>query len=122
MIFKESKLNVSDNSGAKKIKCIEVLKASKKFGAKPGNLVVLSIRKIKKNKNVIKGQVCKGIFIRGKKNVHRFDGSNIKFSDNAVILIDNKLAPIANRVIGFVYRELRYKDYPKILALVKSMI
>lgn len=122
MIFKESKLNVSDNSGAKRVKCIQVLRASKNFGAKPGSFIVMSVRKIKKNKNIIKGQVCKGIFIRGKKNIQRFDGSNIKFSDNATILIDNKLAPIANRIIGFAYRELRYKDYPKVLSLVKSVI
>jgi len=122
MIFKESKLNISDNSGAKKVKCIQVLKASKVSGAKPGDFVVMSIRKIRKNKNVIKGQVCHGVFVRGKKNVQRFDGSVIKFSENAAVLLDVKRVPIGNRITGSVYKELRYKDYPKILSLVKSII
>ena len=122
MIFKESKINVSDNSGAKKAKCIQVLKASKVSGAKPGDFVVMSIRKIKKNKNIIKGQVCRGVFIRGKRNVQRFDGSVIKFSDNATVLLDVKKVPIGSRIIGSAYKELRYKDYPKVLSLVKSII
>lgn len=124
MIFKESMLNVSDNSGAKKVKCIQALKASKVSGAKPGNLVVASVRKTKNTnkKNILKGQVIHSIFIRGKKNVQRFDGSVIKFFDNSVVLVDNKQTPLGTRIMGFCYRELRNQDRQKVLSLVKSVI
>jgi len=122
MIFTESRLIVNDNSGAKRAKCLKVLKSSHSSGCKPADLVIVSIKKIRKNKNVIKGQICSGLFARGRKNVQRFDGSSIKFSDNSLILVDKKKSPIGTRIIGLTYRELRDKDYPKIIAMAKSMI
>ena len=93
MIYSESKLNVSDNSGAKRAKCVKVLKFSKSSGAKAASLVIVSIRKIKANKNVIKGQICKGILIRGKKNMQRDTGLSIKFSEQVekIKIIENNL-------------------------------
>lgn len=122
MIYSESKLNVSDNSGAKRAKCIKVLKFSKSSGAKAASLVIVSIRKIKANKNVIKGQICKGILIRGKKNMQRNTGLSIKFSDNSIVLMGQKNLPLASRILGPVYRELKFKDCPKILAVAKAII
>lgn len=122
MIYAESKLGVSDNSGAKIVKCIKVLKFSKSSGAKPAGIVVVSVRKAKSNKNIIKGQICRGILVRGKKNIQRDTGLSIKFSDNSLVLVDQKNLPLASRVLGPVYRELRLKEYPKVLALAKIII
>jgi large subunit ribosomal protein L14 len=122
MIYPESKLGVSDNSGAKLVKCIKVLNFSKSSGAKPADLVVISIRKIKANKNIIKGQICRGVLIRGKRNIQRMTGLSIKFNDNALVLVDKKSLPLASRIAGIIYRELRLKDYPKVLALAKTAI
>lgn len=122
MLYPESKLNVSDNSGAKIVKCIKVFKSSKSSGAKPSSLLITSVRKIKANKNIIKGQICKGILLRGKKNVQRNTGVGIKFSDNSIILVDNKILPLSTRIYGPTYRELRYRDFPKVLALAKTII
>lgn len=122
MIYAESKLGVSDNSGAKIVKCIKVLKFSKSSGAKPAGIVVVSVRKAKSNKNIIKGQICRGILVRGKKNIQRDTGLSIKFNDNSLVLVDQKNLPVASRVLGPVYRELRLKEYPKVLALAKIII
>ena len=122
MIYSESKLNICDNSGAKLVKCIKVLNSSKSSGAKPASLVVVSVRKIRLNKNLIKGQICKGLLVRAKKNIQRASGISIKFIDNSLILVDQKNLPIASRVIGPVYKELRLKEYPKVVALAKNVI
>ena len=122
MIFTETRLIINDNSGGKRAKCLKVLKSSKSSGCKPADLIIVSIKKIKQNKNVIKGQVCRGIFTRGRKNFIRFDGSSIKFSDNALVLIDKKEVPIGTRIVVLTYKVLRDKDYPKVLALAKSII
>jgi large subunit ribosomal protein L14 len=122
MIFIETRLIINDNSGGKRAKCLKVVKSSKSSGCKPADLIIISIKKIKKNRNVIKGQICRGIFTRGKKNHIRLDGSSIKFSDNALVLIDKKEVPIGTRIVGLTYKELRNKDYPKVLALAKIIL
>jgi large subunit ribosomal protein L14 len=122
MIFIETRLIINDNSGGKRAKCLKVVKSSKSSGCKPADLIIISIKKIKKNRNVIKGQICRGVFTRGKKNHIRLDGSSIKFSDNALVLIDKKEVPIGTRIVGLTYKELRNKDYPKVLALAKIIL
>jgi large subunit ribosomal protein L14 len=122
MIFIETRLIINDNSGGKRAKCLKVVKSSKSSGCKPADLIIISIKKIKKNRNVIKGQICRGVFTRGKKNHIRLDGSSIKFSDNALVLIDKKEVPIGPRIVGLTYKELRNKDYPKVLALAKIIL
>lgn len=122
MIYPETILKIGDNSGAKEVKCIKVIKSSKKSGAKPGGLAVVSIQKIKSVKNFKKGQVSKGVLIRGKKNIQRNNGFSIKFSDNCLIMIDQKNVPSSTRILGPIYRELREKDYPKLLTMAKVII
>lgn len=122
MLYPESKINVSDNSGARIVKCIKVLKSSKRSGAKPASILVTSVRKIKFSKTILKGQIYKGILLRGRKNVQRNTGVSIKFNDNSLILVDQKILPLSTRIYGPTYKELRYKDYPKVLALAKIII
>lgn len=122
MIYPETILKVADNSGAKEVKCIKTIKSSKKSGAKPGGLVIVSVRKIKLSKSLKKGQVTKGVLIRGKKNVQRKNGFSIKFNDNFLVIIDQKNVPLSTRILGPIYRELRSKDYPKLLTMAKVII
>lgn len=122
MIFTETRLIVNDNSGGKRVKCLKVMNSSNSSGCKPADLIIVSIKKIRKNRNIIKGQICRAIFTRGKKNFIRCDGSSIKFSNNALVLIDKKEVPIGTRIVGLTYKELRDKDYPKVLALAKSIL
>lgn len=122
MIFSESQLLVADNSGAKRVKCIKVLKSSKSSGGKPMNIVILSVRKVKKSKNILKGSVHRGIIVRLKKTIQRDNGSTIKFSTNSVILLDQKNVPIGSRIFGPLYREVKFENYPKILSLAKILL
>lgn len=122
MIYPETKLGVTDNSGAKIVKCIKVIKFSKSSGAKPAGLLIASVKKIKMNKIIIKGQICRGLLVRGKKNIQRDTGLSIKFDDNSMVLVDIKNLPISSRVSGPVYNEIRLKDYPKLIALAKTII
>jgi large subunit ribosomal protein L14 len=122
MIYPESKLLVGDNSGAKRVKCIKVLKNSKSSGAKPTSITVVSIRKVKRSKRLIKGNICKGVLIRLKKNVQRDTGLSIKFSVNSLILIDAKNVPLGSRVFGPIFKEIRFGNFPKILSLAKTLL
>ncbi len=122
MIYPETKLLVGDNSGAKRVKCIKVLKNSKSSGAKPMSIAVVSIRKVKRSKRLIKGNVCKGVLIRLKKNVQRDTGLSIKFSVNSLILIDAKNGPLGSRVFGPIFKEIRFGNFPKILSLAKTLL
>lgn len=122
MIYPETKLGICDNSGAKIVKCIKVLKFSKSSGAKPAGLLIVSVRKIKSNKNIKKGQICRGILVRGKRNFQRKTGLSIKFNENSLVLVDQKNLPLSSRILGPIYSELRLKDCPKVLALAKIII
>lgn len=122
MIYSETKLNVSDNTGAKIVKCLKVLRASKSSGAKPSSIIIASVRKIKLSKKLLKGQICRGVLIRGKKNVQRATGMSIKFADNSLILIDVKNMPLGSRIFGPVYNELKLADFSKIITLSKNII
>ena len=122
MIYPESKLHVGDNSGAKRVKCIKILKSSKSSGAKPISIAIVSVRKVKRSKRLLKGNICKGVLIRLRKNVQRDTGNSIKFSMNSLILIDAKNVPLGSRVFGPIYKEIRFGDFPKLLSLSKTLL
>lgn len=122
MIYPESKLLVGDNCGAKRVKCIKVLKFSKSSGAKPMSLTVVSVRKVKRSKRIVKGEVCRGVLIRLKKNIQRDTGLSVKFSTNSLILIDTKNIPIGSRLFGPIFKEFRFGEYPKLLSLAKTLL
>lgn len=122
MIYSETKIGISDNSGVKIGKCIKVLKSSKSSGAKPANIVVISARKVKFSKRIIKGEICRGVVIRLKKNVERESGVFISCIDNSVILIDQKNVPLGTRIFGPILKELKYDNFPKVISLAKTIL
>ena len=122
MIQQESYLKVSDNTGAKEIKCIRVLGGStRKFG-NIGDVIVASVRKAQPGGTVKKGEVVKAVIVRSAKGVRRNDGTYVRFDDNAAVLIKDDKNPRGTRIFGPVARELRDKDYMKILSLAPEVI
>ena len=122
MIQQESYLNVADNTGAKEIKCIRVLGGStRKFG-NIGDVIVASVRKAQPGGTVKKGEVVKAVIVRSAKGVRRNDGTYVRFDDNAAVLIKDDKNPRGTRIFGPVARELRDKDYMKILSLAPEVI
>ena len=122
MIQQESYLKVADNTGAKEIKCIRVLGGStRKFG-NIGDVIVASVRKAQPGGTVKKGEVVKAVIVRSAKGVRRNDGTYVRFDDNAAVLIEDDKNPRGTRIFGPVARELRDKDYMKILSLAPEVI
>ena len=122
MIQQESYLKVADNTGAKEIKCIRVLGGStRKFG-NIGDVIVASVRKAQPGGTVKKGEVVKAVIVRSAKGVRRNDGTYVRFDDNAAVLIKDDKPPRGTRIFGPVARELRDKDYMKILSLAPEVI
>ncbi|MCI8480562.1 MAG: 50S ribosomal protein L14 [Oscillibacter sp.] len=122
MIQQESFLKVADNTGAKEIKCIRVLGGSgRKFG-NIGDVIVASVRKSTPGGTVKKGEVVKAVIVRSAKGVRRADGTYVRFDDNAAVLIKDDKNPRGTRIFGPVARELRDKDYMKILSLAPEVI
>ena len=122
MIQQESYLKVADNTGAKEIKCIRVLGGStRKFG-NIGDVIVASVRKAQPGGTVKKGEVVKAVIVRSAKGVRRNDGTYVRFDDNAAVLIKDDKNPRGARIFGPVARELRDKDYMKILSLAPEVI
>ena len=122
MIQQESYLKVADNTGAKEIKTIRVLGGSKlKFG-NIGDVVVASVRKAQPGGTVKKGEVVKAVIVRSARGVRRADGSYVRFDDNAAVLIKDDKNPRGTRIFGPVARELRDKDYMKILSLAPEVL
>ena len=122
MIQQESYLKVADNTGAKEIKCIRVLGGStRKFG-NIGDVIVASVRKAQPGGTVKKGEVVKAVIVRSAKGVRRNDGTYVRFDDNAAVLIKDDKNPRGTRIFGPVARELREKDYMKILSLAPEVI
>ncbi|MFQ5582886.1 MAG: 50S ribosomal protein L14 [Calditrichia bacterium] len=122
MIQENTRLNVADNSGAKKVQCIRILGGSrKKYGA-IGDIIIVSIKSAIPNANVKKGQVSKAVIVRTKKEIRRDDGSYIRFDENAAVLLDNQGEPQGTRIFGPVARELREKDFMKIVSLAPEVI
>ena len=122
MIQTESKLKVADNSGAKLLLCIKVLGGSKRRYATVGDVIVVSVKEAMPNSKVKKGDVMKAVIVRTKKEVSRVDGSYIKFDDNSAVLITQQNEPIGTRIFGPVARELRAKNFMKIVSLAPEVL
>ena len=122
MIQQESYLKVADNTGAKEIKCIRVLGGSKRAYGNIGDVIVASVRKSTPGGTVKKGEVVKAVIVRSAHGVRRADGSYVRFDDNAAVLIKDDKNPRGTRIFGPVARELRDKDYMKILSLAPEVL
>ena len=122
MIQSESYLKVADNTGAKEIKCIRVLGGSKRKYGNIGDVIVASVRKSTPGGQVKKGEVVKAVIVRSAKGIRRADGSYVRFDDNAAVLIKDDKNPRGTRIFGPVARELRDKDYMKILSLAPEVV
>jgi large subunit ribosomal protein L14 len=122
MIQQESVLEVADNSGAKRVLCIKVLGGSYRKYARIGDKIVVSVKEALPNTNIKKGTVAKAVVVRTKKAVRRPDGSYIRFDQNAAVLINAEGDPVGTRIFGPVARELRWKDFMKIVSLAPEVI
>ena len=122
MIQSETRLKVADNSGAKEIKCIKVMGGSFVRSGNIGDVIVASVKSATPNGTVKKGQVVKAVIVRTSKGLMRADGSHIKFDDNAAVIIDNQKQPKGTRIFGPIARELRDRDFMKIISLAPEVI
>ena len=122
MIQQESYLRVADNTGAKEIKAIRVLGGSRRKSGNIGDVIVASVRKAQPGGTVKKGEVVKAVIVRTSKGVRRADGSYVRFDENAAVLIKDDKNPRGTRIFGPVARELRDKDYMKILSLAPEVV
>ncbi|HDQ93548.1 MAG TPA: 50S ribosomal protein L14 [Synergistetes bacterium] len=122
MIQLRTTMKVADNSGAKKIMCIQVLGGTRKRYAGVGDIVVASVKEAIPNSNAAKGTVVKAVIVRTKKEVRRRDGSYVRFDDNAAVLIDNNGDPRGTRIFGPVARELREKRFMRIVSLAPEVV
>ncbi len=122
MIQQESFLKVADNTGAKEIKCIRVLGGSKRKFGNIGDVIVASVRKATPGGTVKKGEVVRAVIVRTCKGVRRADGTYVRFDENAAVLIKDDKNPRGTRIFGPVARELRDKEYMKILSLAPEVI
>lgn len=122
MIQLRSMMKVADNSGAKKIMCIQVLGGSRKRYATVGDIVVASVKEAIPNSNTGKGEVVRAVIVRTRKEVRRRDGSYVRFDDNAAVLIDNNGDPKGTRIFGPVARELREKRFMRIVSLAPEVV
>ena len=122
MIQQETYLKVADNTGAKEIKCIRVLGGSKRKYGNIGDVIVASVRKATPGGTVKKGEVVRAVIVRSAKGVRRADGTYVRFDENAAVLIRDDKNPRGTRIFGPVARELRDRDYMKILSLAPEVI
>jgi large subunit ribosomal protein L14 len=122
MIQQESRLGVADNSGAKEVLCIRVLGGTKKKYASVGDKIIVAIKSAIPSGNVKKGAVAKAVVVRTKKEIRRADGSYIRFDDNAVVLLNSAGEMSGTRIFGPVARELREKQFMKIVSLAPEVL
>ncbi len=122
MIQMETRLNVADNTGAKEVACIKVLGGSKHRYANIGDIIVCSIKKAMPGGAVREGDVVRAVVVRSRRGVRREDGSYVKFDSNACVLIDNERNPRGTRIFGAVARELRQKNFMKIVSLAAEVV
>ncbi len=121
MIQEFTRLNVADNSGAKKVMCFRVLGGRRKF-AKIGDIIVVTVKEAIPGGTVKKKEVCKAVVVRTKSSLQRKDGSLIRFSDNAAVIINDQREPRGTRIFGPVARELREKRFMKIVSLAPEVL
>lgn len=122
MIQQETKMSVADNTGAKKVLCIRVLGGSGRKYASIGDVVIVTVKQASPGGMIKKGEKSKAVIVRTKKEIRRKDGSYIRFDDNAAVLIDNNLEPRGTRIFGPVARELREKNYMKIVSMAPEVL
>ena len=122
MVQQESYLRVADNTGAKELKCIRVLGGSTRRYGNIGDVIVASVRKAAPGGQVKKGDVVKAVIVRTRKGLRRADGSYVRFDENAAVIITDDKNPRGTRIFGPVPRELREKDFMKILSLAPEVI
>jgi large subunit ribosomal protein L14 len=122
MIQQYTRLNVADNTGAKKVMCIKVLGGTKRRYGSVGDVIVVSIKSAVPGGSVKKGEVSKAVVVRTTKEVGRVDGSYVRFDDNAVVLINDQNEPKGTRIFGPVARELREKQFMKIVSLAPEVL
>ena len=122
MIQQETRLVVADNSGAKELLCIRVLGGTRRRYARVGDVIVASVKNASPSGNVKKKAVVKAVVVRTRNQIHRKDGSTIRFDDNAAVIIDDEKQPRATRVFGPVPRELRDLGYSKIISLAPEVL
>jgi len=122
MIQTETRLKVADNSGAKLVSCIKVLGGSKRRYASVGDIIVVAVKEAMPNSKVKKGEVVKAVIVRTAKEIRRVDGSHIRFDDNSAVLISQQGEPIGTRIFGPVARELRAKQFMKIISLAPEVL
>ena len=122
MIQQESRLRVADNSGAKEVLCIRVLGGTRKRYASIGDRIVVTVKAANPSGNIKKGTVSKAVVVRTRKEVRRKDGSYIRFEDNAAVLLNDNNEPKGTRIFGPVGRELREKEFMKIISLAPEVL
>ncbi len=122
MIQTTTKLDVADNSGAKKVMCIKVLGGSRRRYASVGDVIVVSVKEAIPNSKVKKGDVARAVIVRTKREVRRADGSYIKFDGNSAVLLTKDMEPVGTRIFGPVARELRARKFMKIISLAPEVL
>ena len=122
MVREESRLIVADNSGARRVQCIRVLGGHGKRYARLGDIIVVTVKTALPNSAVKKGEICRAVVVRTRKESKRRDGSFIRFDDNAAVILNAQGEPMGTRIFGPVARELREKQYMKIVSLAPEVI
>lgn len=122
MIQMQTRLTVADNTGAKEVMCIKVLGGSRRRYASLGDIVVCAVKNVIPGSDIKKGSVVKGVIVRCKKPARRSDGSYVRFDTNAVVVIDNDKNPRGTRIFGAVARELRERNFMKIVSLANEVV
>lgn len=122
MIQAQTKLDVADNSGAKRVQCVKVLGGSRRRYASIGDEIIVAVQHALPKSNVKEGEVARAVVVRTRKEVRREDGSYVRFDDNAVVLVDDSGQPIGTRIFGPVARELRTNDYMRIISLAAEVL
>lgn len=122
MIQQESRLKVADNTGAKEIMCIRVLGGTRRRYGNIGDVIIASVKSATPGGVVKKGEIVKAVIVRSKKGIQRNDGSYIRFDDNAAVIINDARQPRGTRIFGPVARELREKDYMRIISLAPEVL
>jgi len=122
MIQQESKLEVADNSGARRVSCIRVLGGTRRKYASIGDVIVVAVKEAIPNARVKKGDVRRAVVVRTRKSIGRPDGTFIRFDENAAVIIDNQREPVGTRIFGPVARELRGRGFMKIISLAPEVL
>jgi large subunit ribosomal protein L14 len=122
MIQTRTRLDVADNSGAKSVMCIKVLGGTRRRYARVGDVIVVTVKDAIPSAKVKKGEVCKAVIVRTRKEINRQDGSYIRFDTNSAVLLNNQKEPIGTRIFGPVARELRAKAFTKIVSLAPEVL